>query len=105
MIHRRTALPLALLMATLLMAGCVSIEKIAPPVDQLQVSGAANGSLYEGRNIYITRCAKCHSVEPIKRYTRERWEVKILPKMTKATKLTPEEATSVRNYILAVLRT
>ena len=64
------------LFAVVLLVGCVSIEKAAPPVATFaeQPSGAKRMQLEQGRTIYITKCAKCHSPEPVKRYSATRWE-------------------------------
>ncbi len=92
------------LIATLLIAGCVSLEQAAPPVAMLGLPefGTQLASLQKGRVIYITRCAKCHSVEPVKKYTRSDWD-NILPKMAVKTKLTTADDALVRAYVLAVL--
>ena len=93
-----------LLNMAVLVSSCVSIEKAAPPVVVLNISAERykTSSLEQGRDIYITRCARCHSVEPVKDYTRTKWD-HILPDMVHETKLKPDEAKAVHDYILAVL--
>lgn len=92
------------LIATLLIAGCVSLEQAAPSVSMLRLpdSGTKLASLQKGRVIYITRCAKCHSVEPVKKYSSAEWE-SIMPKMVVKTKLTTADDALVRAYVSAVL--
>lgn len=92
------------LIAAAALAGCVSVEKAAPPVATLaaQPSGAKRAQLEQGRTIYITKCAKCHSPEPVKRYSATRWDA-ILNEMTDETKLDPTESAAVRAYVFAVL--
>lgn len=90
--------------AAALLAGCVSIEKAAPPVAMLAVqpSGAQRTQLERGRTIYITKCAKCHSPEPVTRYSATRWDG-ILKEMIDETKLDAPESAAVRAYVFAVL--
>lgn len=92
-----------LLVAALVSAACVSLEQAAPPADQL-AGGADFSRLQQGREIYITRCAKCHSVEPVKKYSLHEWE-KIVPEMAEKTHLSPSETEAVRAYVIRVLRT
>ena len=63
-----------------------------------------SSQLLLGREIYITKCAKCHSVEPVTRYPLAQWEHEILPEMNEETNLNAEEAAAVRAYVLAVLK-
>lgn len=87
------------------LSSCLSLEKAAPPVEQLRgKEGVAERfKLAQGREIYITRCAKCHSVEPVTKYSVQHWE-EVLPEMAEKTHLTAVEAESVRAYVLQVLR-
>jgi hypothetical protein len=57
-----------------------------------------------GREIYVTKCAKCHKVEPIRNYSRPKWEQEILPDMAEESKLSAADTAAVRAYVLAVLR-
>lgn len=102
--HRKSLVKALPLFAAALICGCVSIEKAAPPVATfaVQPSGAKRVHLEQGRTIYITKCAKCHSPEPVKRYSATRWEG-ILKEMIEETKLDPPESAAVRAYVFAVL--
>lgn len=59
-------------------------------------------TLVQGRTIYVTRCAKCHAVEPVKKYSREQWKT-IIPDMAEETKLSPSETAAVAAYIHSIL--
>jgi mono/diheme cytochrome c family protein len=60
-------------------------------------------SLNRGRRIYLTKCAKCHGVEPIDRYSVEEWG-QILPEMATETNLDADELADLRAYILTAHR-
>ena len=84
--------------------GCVSLEESAPPVAVLaaQGHGGHSAALEEGRTIYITRCAKCHRVYPVRQYSTAEWN-DILPKMVAKSKMAPADESAVRGYVSAVL--
>jgi mono/diheme cytochrome c family protein len=88
--------------------GCAAIDELAPPVGALALrEGEAMGmtaeNLERGRTIYITRCARCHSPEPVTGYTEAQWR-ETLPRMSHEAMLTSQEATDVRDYVMATLR-
>lgn len=91
---------LLVMSSALFLAGCQSLEQIAPPV--ALISARPSGRMNLGRELYITKCTKCHAPEPIARYTESEWE-KIVADMSVETKLTGEETTAVRDYVMAVL--
>lgn len=95
-----------LLMAALSGGACMTLEQAAPLIESLPAHARAGASaqLAHGRDIYITKCAKCHSVEPVKKYPLTQWEHEILPEMNEETNLTSEEGAAVRAYVLSVLR-
>lgn len=86
--------------AELGLAGCQSLEQIAPPV--AVVSMQPNDKLRLGRDLYVTKCAKCHAPEPILKYSASKWE-EIVADMAEETKLTDHETAAVREYVMAVL--
>lgn len=94
-----------LLLAALTGVSCVSLEQAAPPVALLSpaVTHKSTANLSLGRDIYVTRCAKCHSVEPVTKYSREKWVQEIMPEMAEETNLTAGETEAVTAYVLAVL--
>jgi mono/diheme cytochrome c family protein len=96
-----------LLIAALTGGSCVSLEQAAPLVETLplRLRAGTSAQLAHGRELYITKCAKCHSVEPVRKYPLAQWEHEILPEMNEETKLTPQESAAVRAYVLTVLKT
>jgi len=56
--------------------------------------------LQEGRNIYLTDCVRCHSVEPIGRYSTDQWH-KVLPRMARETRLDDRRTAALTAYVLA----
>jgi cytochrome c5 len=96
----RLVLAAAVLLA---IVGCrtVSVDHLAPPVDQIVVDPSNVAQYQRGREIYVGRCAKCHAVKPVNAYAAEDWASRIMPKMAKKAKLTPEEKETVLAYVLA----
>ncbi len=94
-----------LFIAALMGGSCVSLEQAAPPVAMLPASACSGpvGQLEHGREIYLTKCAKCHRVEPILHFPREKWVHEILPEMSEETKLNADETAAVRAYVMSVL--
>lgn len=97
---RRSKACIGAIAAALLLCGCQSLEQLAPPVTALAVRPSA--SLDLGREIYITRCTKCHAPDPVLKHSKHEWE-KIIVEMAEETKLTPAETSAVRSYVMAVL--
>jgi mono/diheme cytochrome c family protein len=102
-------MPRILFILPLLFTGCVSIEQIAPPVQGAIIeTGRAQGVsadvLERGRMIYLNQCAKCHTAEPVDRYSLLQWQ-KILPEMNEEAKLNRAQAAEVEAYIRAAHRT
>ena len=87
----------------LVIVGCrtVSVDQLAPPVDRIAVDPTNVAQYQRGREIYVGRCAKCHAVKPVNAYAAEDWASRIMPKMAKKAKLTPEEKETVLAYVLA----
>ncbi len=108
MFHRKLLLLAHLVAAYSLCAGCMTLEQMAPPVGDPFVPVARNmelelSELVKGRDIYISDCVRCHSVEPISRYGVDKWK-RILPRMIKDTKLDADEASAVSSYVFAAQR-
>ena len=91
--------------AAVLLSGCVSLDQAAPRVETFaaQPSGEIRVQLERGRTLYITKCAKCHSPEPVRKYSSFRWE-DILQEMNQEAKLDETDARAVRAYVFAALR-
>lgn len=85
----------------LLTSSCVTVEQAAPPVARLSLSPSKAGPCEQGRQIYVTTCVKCHSIEPIADHTMEDWTGDILPRMCRKSKLTPEQSSAVLAYVAA----
>ncbi len=84
--------------AGLLLGGCRTLAEIAPPVQP-----AMNGDvavLSSGRQIYLQRCASCHSLEAVDDYTAAEWD-ELLPAMNRKSKLNPAQADQLRQYLLS----
>jgi mono/diheme cytochrome c family protein len=94
-----------LVVAALSGGSCASLEQVAPPVESLAVQArtGSTGQLVQGREIYVTKCAKCHRVEPVRKYPANQWENEILPEMAEESKLTAGETAAVRAYVMSVL--
>ena len=88
-------------------SGCMSLEQMAPPVGEEFRMIAAHHSvevttLELGREIYLAGCARCHSVEPIGRYSADHWR-NILPKMAEKTRLDRQGTVAVESYVTLAL--
>jgi len=85
---------------------CVSLEQAAPRPETLPAAmhQGTPSQLALGRKLYVTKCAACHSVEPVRNYSREKWEHEILPDMVEETNLSEAETAAVRAYVLSVLK-
>src|SRR4051812_9213369 len=96
-----------LMMAALSASSCVSLEQSAPRVEMLPPSArlGSETQLAQGRDIYLTKCAKCHQVEPVRNYPPSKWQHEILPEMTDQAKLSAAESAAVRAYVMSVLMT
>lgn len=91
-------------LVALIVAGCRTIEDMAPPVGPTMAdlgmrAGHPMDSLQRGRGIYLDQCIKCHTVEPVDGYTLRDWD-RILPDMAKETKLDPAQTADLRAYVL-----
>lgn len=89
---------------SLLFAGCMTLEQMAPPVGPrlhtIAASHSMDATLLEfGRHVYLTDCAKCHGVEPIGRYSYEQWR-EILPRMARETRLDDQRESALEAYVL-----
>lgn len=94
-----------LVLAAFSVGSCASLEQVAPPVESLAMQARAGSAsqLAQGREIYVTKCAKCHRVEPVRKYPASQWEREILPEMSEDSKLTTAETAAVRAYVMSVL--
>jgi len=56
--------------------------------------------LERGRQIYVRRCATCHAIDPVNKYSATRWR-EIIDDMSAKAKLTSEEEVGVLAYVIA----
>jgi mono/diheme cytochrome c family protein len=94
--------------ALVLVPGCMTIDELAPPVDQILAGGGEDdglraSTLERGRRIYLTKCVACHSPEPINRYALDRWPA-IITDMAERSRLVGSEEDDVRAYVEAAWR-
>lgn len=85
------------------LAGCagMAITEVAPPVSRAMTRSTHDAEfLSRGRNTYLTRCAACHSAQPVRDYSAKAWE-RIMPGMCRLAKLSPEQSAEIRAYVLA----
>ena len=66
-------------------------------------SAPADPIYTHGKQIYRTKCAKCHAPEPVRRYSPAEWE-ELMPEMIEETNLNSAEITAVWSYIRTELR-
>lgn len=103
---RYTVLKLAIAMGLCMVSlflGCQTLEQMAPPVgDEFQKVATQYrvdvATLELGREIYLSECVRCHSVEPIDRYSADRWRG-ILPRMARESNLDQRETVAVETYV------
>jgi len=89
---------------TLAMTGCLTVEQMAPPVSpEFSLNGTnvvTLAALEEGRDVYLSDCTRCHSVEPIDRYSIDRWN-DIIERMGPRSRLDETRTGALRAYIVA----
>lgn len=98
-----------ILLVSLLIVSCATIEELAPPVDEVAVNLAISSGLdpalaARGRTIYITACVRCHSPESVVRYDLSYWQNDILPDMAERSKLSESDTQALEAYIKLILQ-
>ena len=96
---------LAILAACGATVGCQTTEQMAPPVTPGFVATLADANmetarLQQGRHTYVTQCARCHNIEPIGRYSDDRWQ-QIVDSMSVKARLRTDQKSDLLAYILA----
>ncbi len=89
---------------SLVLASCAGIETVAPPAAKLAARGRDTAQLEAGRVVYLENCTRCHTPEPVRKYTAAQWPG-IIAEMADQTKLTPEQHRAVLAYVLAATTT
>lgn len=67
---------------------------------QTRFPAATEASLEQGRELFVSRCKKCHDLPDRRAYADDRWP-KILDKMARKAKLDAEQHQLVLQFILA----
>ena len=83
--------------------GCqtVSLPAVSPAMTaSAQKNGSSAGSLESGRIVLTTRCIGCHGVQPLGKYSLEKWG-EIVDKMAPRAKLTQAQERDLLAYISA----
>ena len=87
---------------TLTLAGCLTVEQMAPPVgpefSRIGMNGVTLAVLERGREVYVSDCTRCHSVEPIGRYSMDRWHA-IIERMGPQSKLDDSRTAALQAYV------
>ncbi len=89
------------LLATVIGCRSVPVDQAAPVVTMLGADPVQASTLQAGRSIYTHECAFCHAPKQVAAYSVDRWTNKILPRMTRWARLSPEQTQTLTSYILA----
>lgn len=95
------------LMMGVVVSGCATTAELAPPVEGVVLSGGDRlgygwEEVKRGREIYLSKCIKCHAVRRVRKYSAERWDG-LLAKMSVKAKLDEGEESAVGAYVYSVL--
>lgn len=94
----------ALLVATYaLLSGCQTTENSAPVVQSLSLSSRRNPSLEHGRDVFLRSCRECHTLQPIRKHSVDRWH-EILAIMAPRARLSPDDRAALEAYLVAARR-
>lgn len=89
---------------TIALTGCLTIEQMAPPIGlrfaMVGMDGEARAMLERGREVYVSDCARCHSIEPVDRYSVAHWR-DIIERMSSKAKLDDASTAALRAYLFA----
>ena|SRR5437016_2924957 len=97
-----------LFFAAVVLAGCQSDLKSAPPVTESFIraglrENADGRSLAEGRRVFLNRCILCHALPKVARFDAARLTA-IVATMSGRANLNPEQREAVLKYLLTVRR-
>jgi len=65
-----------------------------------QRRGVSTVALTRGREVYLSRCTRCHGLEPIDRYPARQWKDQIIPAMALRSHLSPDQTSDLEAYVL-----
>lgn len=84
------------------LSACMTTQQMAPPIEQTFIVHAGKDAnidqLRRGRQLYVTKCTKCHTVEPVNRYSMRHWHRTMID-MVEETKLSEPQEKDVVAYI------
>ena len=96
------------LVAFAFLFGCATKKVIAPVIEPAPIADVAESvsenliitaeTLVEGKNLYTTNCADCHSLYEKESFTAEQWKP-IVIRMQKNTKLTDLQREKIYAYL------
>jgi mono/diheme cytochrome c family protein len=96
------------LVALAFLYGCATKKFIAPIVKEAPIADVTESvsenliitaeTLVEGKNLYTTNCADCHSLYEKESFTAEQWKPIVL-RMQKNTKLTDLQREKIYAYL------
>ncbi|MBP7400697.1 MAG: hypothetical protein KA954_13990 [Chitinophagales bacterium] len=81
-----------------LLVRCSSALYMPVAADEV-ISGNSLDSLITGRNLYISKCASCHSLYLPKQYTLHQWEINV-EEMEEKAKLNSTQKELIFNYLV-----
>lgn len=73
-------------------------------IAQKRWAGTSSEELEEGKTIYYTKCASCHSPKKITKYSEDQWK-ETINVMAPRAKLSVEEKINLTKYILSYRET
>ena len=92
---------LVLAIVILVPSASFSAEKVPVVTPVMADASRPVELLKRGRSIYVSQCARCHSAQPVLKYSQEQWE-RLLPEMEKQSRLSTNQVSELRAYISQV---
>ena len=90
-----------LVLSVMIVFIAAACHKKAAPTTAVPAAAAPDPALVEaGKNVYATKCTKCHAAKVVENYTAEKW-VGILASMIPKAKLDDTEAAQVTAFVNA----
>jgi uncharacterized membrane protein len=82
-------------LASLTACTSIPLEQRAPIV------AGGSAQITQGRALYVGKCTKCHTAEPIHNYTMAQLTGDIIPEMSEKAHLTPQDHSALMAYVTA----
>lgn len=81
----------------------MALTEIAPPVVPTMTDSNNDAHFLScGRELYLTRCARCHVAPAVRKYSQAEWAY-WLPEMSRLSKLNNLQESELRAYVMAVI--